>query len=354
MSHSAANPPQTEIEDAMLASAQPAPVVSQVNFWRQPWVQSVIPWTTSLTIHIAIITIALALLTSGVFHDLIQRVAQPQVIVPTATLAETNVGSVPSVGTMDDVTSQSAQLDPVEQTRNPLPAGEGDNIEALMNAAGGSSASITGITGMGSLADALGGGGGGEGSATFGEPGGGGKFMGFDFGKAGDGSAVTRVIFVCDASGSMEGDPKMLLLREMKRTVSGLKPIQFFNIFFFSDSDFDTCFIDGMRAANARSKQDTNKFLDRLMVRGGTNPIPALETAFRQRPQLIFFLTDGRFDQAVSYEEVLESIRLLNGDKQVVINTIQFINRDEKAEEILRRIAAENGGQYRFVGEHDL
>jgi hypothetical protein len=350
-----ATSPSGEIPDAALAAAQPeAPALPQINFWRQAWVQSVIPWTTSLTIHISIITVALVLLTSGVFHELIQKVTQPQVNVPTAMLAETNVGSLPNVGTMDDVTSQSAQLDPVEQTRNPLPDGQEDEIAALMRGTEGGAASITGITGMGSLADALGGGGGGEGSAVFGEPGGGGKFMGFDFGRAGDGSAVNRVIFVCDASGSMEGQPKALLIKELKKTLAGLKPIQFFNLFFFSDASYDTCFPDGMRPANPRSKEQTFNFLDRLAVHGGTDPIPALDSAFKQKPQLIFFLSDGRFDQAVNYDQVLESIRLLNPDKQVMINTIQFMNRDEKAEEILRRIAAENGGKYRFIGEDDL
>lgn len=354
MSQSVITPEEAEVPDAVLAAAQHPPVVPNISFWRQPWVQSFVPWTTSLALHISIITIALVLLTSGVFHELIQKVTQPQVTVPTATLAETNVGSVPNVGTMDDVTSQSAQLDPVEQTRNPLPEGEGDNIASLMSGSEGGSASITGITGMGSLAEALGGGGGGEGSTVFGEPGGGGKFMGFDFGKAGDGGAVMRVIFVCDSSGSMEGSPKQLLVEELKRTLAGLKPIQFFNIFFFSDSGFTTCFEDGMRPANPRAKEHTYQFLDRLAVYGGTNPIPALDAAFKQKPQLIFFLTDGRFDQAVNYEQVLESIRLLNGEKQVLINTIQFINRDEKAEEILRRIASENGGRYKFIGEGDL
>ncbi len=37
-----------------------------------------------------------------------------------------------------------------------------------------------------------------------------------------------------------------------------------------------------------------------------------------------------------------------------MINTIQFINRDETAEGVLRTIAAENGGEYKFIDEDDL
>lgn len=355
MTHALENPPAGDVPDAVLAAAQPTPVERRINFWRRPWVQSVIPFVTSLSVHVGIITIALVLLASGAFQYIVEKVTQPQANIPTATLAETSIGGMPSVGNMDDVTSQSAQLDPVEQSRNPLPEGRGDSIDALMNSDASSAASITGITGMGSLADALGGGGGGgEGSTMFGEPGGGGKFMGFDFGTAGDGSAVTRVVFVCDASGSMEGEPKVLLIGELKEAIGPLKPIQFFNVIFFQWDDYSAAFQDSLKSASPNNKTATYTFLDRVTVRGGTNPLPALEAAFRMKPQLIFFLTDGRFDQAVGYDQVLEKINQLNSDKQVMVNTIQFINRDETAEGVLRTIASENGGKYKFIGEDDL
>lgn len=353
MTHALQNPSGGEVPDAVLAAAQPMPVERHINFWRRPWVQSVIPFVTSLSVHIGIITIALVLLASGAFQYIVEKVTEPQRNTPNTTLAEMDIGDVPSVGNMDDVTSQSAQLDPVEQSQNPLSQGEGDSIDALMSSDAPSAASITGITGMGSLADALGGGGG-EGSTMFGEPGGGGKFMGFDFGTAGDGSAVTRVVFVCDASGSMEGEPKVLLVGELKEAIGPLKPIQFFNVIFFQWDDYSAAFQDTLKAASPRNKTETYTYLDRLTVSGGTNPLPALEAAFRMKPQLIFFLTDGRFDQAVGYEAVQEKVRQLNGDKQVMINTIQFINRDETAEGVLRTIASENGGKYKFIGEDDL
>jgi hypothetical protein len=344
-----------DVNEALEAEpAGPDQPVYQVNFWRKPWVQQVLPWATSLGVHIAIISVALALLATGALMELIPRLTQPQVNVPTTELAETNIGGVPNVGNMDDVTSPNAQLEPVEQTRNPLPAGEGNNIEALMESGSAAAADgITGITGVGSLAEALGGGGG-EGSTIFGEPGGGGRFIGFDIGRTGDGGAVTRVVFVCDASGSMEGRPKLLLIGELKETLGTLKPIQFFNVIFFQWDSYAAAYDDGLKPGSPRFKQQTYDFLDRLSVRGSTNPIPALEAAFRMKPQLIFFLTDGRFDQNAGYEEVLETIRRLNGDKETMINTIQFINRDETAEGVLRTIAAENGGEYKFIDEDDL
>ena len=342
-----------DVPEAEVLEQEQAPGY-QVNFWRRPWVQQVLPWATSLSVHIGIITVALILLASGAFQMLIEKVTQPQVNVPTTELAETNIGGVPNVGNMDDVTSPNAQLDPVEQTKNPLPAGEGNNIEALLDSGSPAAAdSITGITGVGSLAEALGGGGG-EGSAVFGEPGGGGRFMGFDIGQAGDGGAVTKVVFVCDASGSMEGRPKALLVGELKETLGTLKPIQFFNVVFFQWDSYSAAYDDGLKPGSPKFKQQTYNFLDRLTVRGSTNPIPALEAAFRMKPQLIFFLTDGRFDQNAGYDEVLATIRRLNADGETMINTIQFINRDETAEGVLRTIADENGGEYKFIDEDGL
>jgi hypothetical protein len=110
----------------------------------------------------------------------------------------------------------------------------------------------------------------------------------------------------------------------------------------------------GLRPANPRNKDQAHEFLSRLVVRGGTNPLPALEAAFRMKPQLIFFLTDGRFDSHASYDDVKNTILQLNDDKSVMINTIQFMNRDSTAEQVLREIAAENGGKYKYIGEEDL
>lgn len=327
----------------------------EVDFWRRPWVQAAVPWMTSLSVHLGILALALILLTSGAFDYVIQKVTQAQVTVPTTDLAETNIGQVPNVGHMDDVTSPNAQLDPVEQSRNFLPEGDETGAMALAEP-GGSPApadSITGITGVGSLRDALGGGGG-EGSTIFGESGGGGKFMGFDIGREGDGGEVYRVAFVCDASGSMSGMPQTLLVEELKRAIGPLKPVQFFNVIFFQSDEVNAAFPGRLESANPMHKEQTHQFLDNLVVRGSTNPIPALEAAFRMKPELIFFLTDGRFDQIVKYDDVAETFRRLNSDEKVIVNTIQFINRDELAEGVLRTIAHENGGEYRFVGRDDL
>ena len=50
--------------------------------------------------------------------------------------------------------------------------------------------------------------------------------------------------------------------------------------------------------------------------------------------------------------EVVEQLRLWNKEDKVRIYTIAFLRRN--GEDLLRQIARENGGEFRFVSEDDL
>ena len=51
---------------------------------------------------------------------------------------------------------------------------------------------------------------------------------------------------------------------------------------------------------------------------------------------------------------VLEEIRKLNAGKGVRINTIAFMDRGEEYEQLLRTIAEENGGVFKFVSDAEF
>ena len=68
-------------------------------------------------------------------------------------------------------------------------------------------------------------------------------------------------------------------------------------------------------------------------------------------PQLIYMLTDGDFPDN---NRVIEEIRKLNKDKKVKINTIAFMDRGEQYEKLLKQIADENGGLFKFVSDAEL
>ena len=332
----------------------------RVPITRRPWFQKAMPWVTSLAIHAGVVVLALVLLATPAFQTLIQQVTQQQVNVPTTELAETSIGGVPNVGNMDDVTSPNAQLEPVQQSDNPLPAGEGELAAALntTSASSPASSSLSGITGAGSLAEALGGGGGGSGSTLFGEPGGGGKFMGFDVGIKGDGGRVYKIAFVSDASGSMEGRGKIFLVSELKKGVDPLNPTQFFNVIFFRNDESYEAIFPRLVPALPKNLRECYESVQRTTFAGSTNPLPALEAAFEMKPELIFFLTDGAFNGKVSYDDVTEAVRRLNRDGSVMINTVQLITtegqqEDKEAAAVLEKIAQENRGKYKAVSAFD-
>ncbi len=324
------------------------------NVWRQNWVQTAVPWLTSLVVHIGLVGVALALLFT-VREVLDTGPVLEQATVASTKLATENVGATPNVGNTEDVTRQNASLNPVEQSQDFRSRGEGESAADMLNAAAGgsTSSSMTGITGMGEVSEFLGGGGG-DGSPLFGEAGGSGGFMGMDTGTLGDGGDVFRIAFVCDSSGSMSGEPQFLLFDELRAAVESLETRQSFNVVFFSNDDFTSSFPGELKPATSRFKTQASEWLLKVEMSGETNPVPAIRAAFdfKQQPQLIFFLTDGRFDGLVSYEDVISTIRRLSDGSATppMINTIQFINRDERAEEVLKEIASMTGGEYRFVG----
>ena len=332
-----------------------------VSFWRKPWVQTVLPWTTSVGVHLGIILLAAIILATVGRTFQAPEVVQQQATIPTTVLAQDNIGGVPNVGNLDDVTTENKSLDPVADSQDFRDQGEGDLPSDLLTptAGGSNSNSISGITGMGALTDALGGGGG-DGARLFGESGGGGGFMGIDIGRPGDGGSARRIVFVCDSSGSMEGDPKWLLINELKKAIEPLEVDQSFNVLFFRGGDFSAAFDRELKPATRRYKQETFDFLDGLIVRGQTDPRMAIEAAFSMQPDLVFFLTDGRFNQRSSYDDIIALFGRLNPGKNVPVNTIQFITRDENAEQVLRKIAYDSGsddatrGVYRYISENDL
>jgi hypothetical protein len=191
--------------------------------------------------------------------------------------------------------------------------------------------------------------------APFGAPGGGGlgpksRFMGV-------GGNARTVVFVCDASGSMI-QTFSSLKAELTKAVTNLKSIQGFNIVFFQDekaASMDTN--GGLVLATPENKKKAFTFLEDISTSGTTNPIPGLEIAFKAKPQLIYLLTDADFPDNAAVER---TIARLNATKQTKINTIAFISGDAGDEltqgfkDLMKKIAQDNGGQFKIVKESDL
>jgi hypothetical protein len=332
-----------------------------LGFWQQPWVQNVLPFMTSLSVHAVLIILGIV-----TFKAYVQThaVTQEQMIVPDAAIVAGDVGGIPNPGLDGDPNRPAASDLVPENTRsdgwNKLPSkslqaavlgGQGDTATDTMIGIGAGQTMGRGKgTGVGT--------GSGEGaSAPFGVPGGGrgigprSPFMGVS------GNAKT-VAYVCDASGSMTGLPFDLLRIELKKAIDVLIPSQAFNVIFFQEAQAHSL-SPTLLVANPKNKAIAFAWLTEQRERANSDPMKSLQLAFSQQPQLIYLLTDGNFEDN---DAVVAEIKRLNPQKKTRVNTIAFFASDKEesgserkaCEAVLRTIAADNGGLFKVVLTDDL
>jgi hypothetical protein len=309
---------------------------------------------TSVVFHVAIILVGFFLY-KGV-QAVVANVAQEQITIPDTTMVkDAQAGGIPNPG-LDDP-SRIATQDKVDANDAD---GWSDKSAALTQSLArdhiesGDKLAEPDKTNFGPIGNLDGAGAGNNDAlAAFG-PAGGGQGLGpkaVAFGTTGNAFKIT---YVCDASGSMLS--KMPQLKdELNKAVSALEPVQAFNVIFFSDPDVHPeVLADHLLMANPDNKVKFNTFIQTVNASGSTDPIPGLEVAFSQHPQLIFLLTDGDFPDN---DKVLRRVRELNKDKSVRLNTVVFTDpkdADKGVVQLMQTLADEFGGQCRVVSPDDL
>ncbi len=167
------------------------------------------------------------------------------------------------------------------------------------------------------------------------------EFFGIVTGKA------RKIAYVVDHSGSMT-ETIGYLRNEVKRSIRSLESDQSFFITFFSSGptiDFPAK-TAGLAPANDQDKREAYEFINKIKAEGQTDPSDSLKKAFTLQPDVIYILTDGEFDAKTA-----DLIKQLNAKHKVRINTICFIYSDGR--KLLKSIAEDNNGKYRFVNEED-
>lgn len=168
--------------------------------------------------------------------------------------------------------------------------------------------------------------------------GGGSEFMGIR-------STGEHVVYVIDRSGSMGNDDRFAhACLELKRSIERLPASGSFSVIFFSAGPYALP-PGALVKATKRSKEEAAKWIESIIPMGNTDPTLALQQALAMKPQAIYLMTDGAFDEPPS---VLGVIDRFNADRSVSINTVAFYDRS--SEFVLQKIAKENNGDYRFVG----
>ncbi len=211
--------------------------------------------------------------------------------------------------------------------------GVSDGGEAGGSELGGLGGSLSGGGDI-SIGGGLGGGGGGGGGASF-------------FGVEASGN---RFAFVVDVSSSMQTDQRNVrLVRELRSTIENLAITAEFLIIAYSDASTVLGGKLEWREASPNIRRrvfaETEPYTDPGNLGASTMPLPAFEELFslRPRPDAIYFMTDGQFD-----ETVVERVAILSRSAGgVPVHCICF--GDDAGGKLLQRIASMTKGTYTFI-----
>ncbi len=184
------------------------------------------------------------------------------------------------------------------------------------------------------------------------------------------GGGAMSVIYAVDRSGSMARAFDQVRV-EMIKSIRDLKPPVRFHIVLFAANRTIEGPRRGLVPATDMYKAEAVRFLARVNCVGTTTALPALKRAFaafdaapENRPgRLLYVLSDGDFAGVTGgstyrtpggrrlqgNEAVVRWLRDHNADRDVMINTLLLHGRDASAFEVLRTVAAENGGVFKYV-----
>jgi hypothetical protein len=155
-------------------------------------------------------------------------------------------------------------------------------------------------------------------------------------------------VYVVDCSGSMSEARKFeRAIYELLQSIEQLSSDQRYFVIFYSD-DAHPMDADAPVLATEDQFARTREWISRIRPDGGTRPLTALVHALSLQPDAIYFLSDGQFDRHTLHE--LRHRNRANkrlATRQIPIHTIAFVDR--ATEGLMRTIARNSGGKFRFV-----
>jgi hypothetical protein len=153
----------------------------------------------------------------------------------------------------------------------------------------------------------------------------------------------TNVVFVLDRSLSMVGEKSLAARRELVKTLHHLGTNTSFYILLFPYLAMPAA---GPLPATRENVDSMGGWLFSVGHRMGSDPVRAMTRALQFNPHTVWLLSDGKFSTAAA-----RSIRSANDPVNAKIHTIGFYSREGEA--VLRQIASENNGTYRFIPPPD-
>jgi hypothetical protein len=171
-------------------------------------------------------------------------------------------------------------------------------------------------------------------------------------GMYGTGGNAHHIIYLIDRSGSMF-DTFEAVKKEIANSVGQLQPVQDFHVIMFADGNPLEKKPMALTHPTDEYKIALANFLETVKAESTTNPVKAINRAFdvldranRNPGKIIYMLTDGAFPDN---KAVMSAIRARNAKGDVLINTFLYGWKPPIAEQVMKKIADENGGKYRYV-----
>lgn len=159
-----------------------------------------------------------------------------------------------------------------------------------------------------------------------------------------------RFVFVIDSSTSMWGPRWIDVRKELIRSIRKLEKDQYFFVVCFDVSSLSMFGAESIQKDFASATEENFRkleyWLSQHTLGPGTRATTSLSEALRLKPDAIFLLTDGEFQ-----DNVLQMLRTNNRNKakkrKTTVNTIGF--HSQLGAPLLSQIATENYGQFRYV-----
>ncbi len=323
----------TQRSQAIAGNPEPSgssPEVREVLF-------KLLPWTTSLLLHVVIVLVAIFLVWSVRY-----KLDDEEVIIPDARLSATPTAPLRLNPTPRKTFKQETSRRQPRVTQNTLARLTTSNTPDTSQLIGTLGASAGQVSPFGSAIR----------SGT-----------GLQTSLYGIGGNARKIVYVIDASGSLI-DTLDDAINELKRSVMQLTEEQWFTVIFFQGGKLLEFPPARLKTADGPNKQQLMDWLDpesgHIVAGHGSDPVKAIKRALQYRPQLVYLLSDnitGKGIYEVDQRRLLRAIRKTNRHK-TKINTIQFVYPDPLVAKgfkaTMELIATESGGLYRFVSEREL
>ena len=161
-----------------------------------------------------------------------------------------------------------------------------------------------------------------------------------------------RIVYLIDTSGSMHDGGRMELAQsQLLASLRMLETHQEFQVIFYGDTPVRMRLRGGARDMYRATVTNIDLARDEIEAvdsGGGTKHLPALMAAVRLRPDVVYFLTDGR-DASLTREDLRNLLRQNAAGARV--HVIEFASGAPESRRLtwLHQLASETGGRYRRV-----